>query len=248
MKNKLLLIALASIALLGQPIGCATATNKNIATKAAVTTTTKTASITEEYLEAKLILPILKQTGVQFNDATLSLFCNMPLLTTIGKGVGASIITAFLALAATIIPNETWGYTNSNSIDHRGIKCVFVTATCVLLGAASAYGVYRILKDMTHKLQARFSSIPLLSFSPEGIAVWGKELASWDTIGSIETFEQVEGLNGAFEPVPTVCIYNTAHQCLMVLPQALLPLPVAQIVELASTYKTLYQTTAPAAR
>jgi len=245
MKNRLLLIGLASATLFSQPLHCATATSKNATPTAS---TTQITPITEEHLKAKFILPILKQTGVQFNDATLSLYCNMPVLTTIGKGLGASFITAFLALAATIIPNEAWGYTNSNSIDHRGIKCVFVTTACVLLGAASAYGVYRILKDMTHKLRARFSSTPLLSFSPEGINVWGKQLASWDTIESIEPFEQVESINGVFEAVPTLCIYNTAHQCLMVLPQTLLPLTTKEIVELASAYKALYQTQPPATR
>ncbi len=245
MKKQILIVTLASVVLLGQSLLCATTASKDFTSTATASNTTKIAQSTGADL-ADLISSLLKKTPnalVRYKNDKLSLFCNIPILSTIGKGVGASFLIAFFGIAAAAATNQNWGYNSSGSTHDRGKKCIAVTAACVLLGAASAYGVYRILNDMRHKLQARFSSIPLLALSPEGISVWGKELASWDAIGSIETFEQIEGLNGVFEPVPTLCIYNTAHQCLMVLPQALLPLPAAQIVELASTYKSVYQTT-----
>jgi hypothetical protein len=206
---------------------------------------TKQSASNEQYLEAMLMLPILKQETtnalVRYNNKTVSMFCNISFLPTFGKGMLGSLFVAGLTTISIMLINDTYGYNSSSAVEHRGNKCIAVTAGCVLLGLVGAYTFYSILKDMVLKLKARSSTTPLLEFSPKGITVWGKELAAWNEVGTIEAFEQVEGLNGVVEPVPTLCIYNTNHQCIMVIPQQLFPLSAAQIIELGNTYKSIYQ-------
>ena len=252
MKNILRMITLASFALTIHTLIAAPAKTNNVPTPTATTATPQVTPASEQYLEAMLMMPILKQSSanarVRYNNKTVSIFCNVPELATLSKGLVGSLLVLTFGLIASIGCNEKWGYTASGSTDYRGRICVAITGACVLLGAASAYASYRIFKDMMLKFKARSNSTPILTFSPSGIAIWGEELASWNTIGSLEAYKQIEGLSGMLEPVPTLCIYDTTHQCLMMLPQDILPLPAAQIIELASTYKSIYQTTTPAAR